>query len=120
VGDNLVEAVIADPTFGGVLVNWHESAAYLRLRLNSETRRSGDRRTFDLMQRLYKVAETIDEPSTQSPAIPTILRIDGREARLVSILCLFNTAQDPTLSSLRTELFHPINEESRILLARLI
>jgi len=38
-GDDLIAAIFADPTLGGVLVNWEEAIPHLHARLKTETRR---------------------------------------------------------------------------------
>ncbi|MEM9724028.1 MAG: helix-turn-helix domain-containing protein [Pseudomonadota bacterium] len=107
----LVAALAADPSLGGRLVNWREVSAHLAHRLAAEARRRDDRALAQIASELSAAARGSDERSESAApgdaALATILEINGARLSLVSLLSVFNTADDRTLADLRMELFFP-------------
>ena len=106
IGDSLVDAITADPTLGGHLINWEEAVAHLSHRLWGEGRTREDAATTAAATKLTQLSSRNSGAATMI-AIPTVLEIEGLTLSLTSVQALFNTAQDLTLTDLRVELFYP-------------
>lgn len=108
-GENLVEAMTADPTLGGHLINWEEAVAHLSHRLQGEGKTRMDAATTASAVKLTELSKRKGDGAS-TVAIPTVLQVGGLTLSLISIQALFNTAQDLTLADLRIELFYPIDQ----------
>lgn len=112
IGDSLIAAMQADPTRGGAIRNWQETASHLAARLGSEARRRGDAEAASAAKALAAHCPKGDLIPPAAPAVTTVLEIDGVTLELVSIQAVFNTASDLSLADLRTELFYPVDPDT--------
>lgn len=112
IGDNLIAAIARDPSLGGAIVNWRETALHLAQWLKGEARRRNDAETLSIADNLAALGNEKQRAAPAHAAINTELSLDGRRVELVSIQGAFHTANDLTLANLRMELLFPVDVES--------
>ncbi len=112
IGDSLIDAILKDPTCGGLVVNWQEVVSHLASRLNAEARRRHDHATAKAAEQLAAIVPQSNAETPMPAAIPTQITLKGRTISLISLQALFNTAEDLTLSDVRIELFFPADTQS--------
>lgn len=112
IGDNLIAAIAHDPSLGGAIVNWRETALHLAQWLKGEARRRNDADTLSIAEKLAVLGNEDLRTASVHAAINTELSLDGRRIELVSIQGAFHTANDLTLANLRMELLFPVDVES--------
>ncbi|WP_306120938.1 MULTISPECIES: helix-turn-helix domain-containing protein [unclassified Roseitalea] len=112
VGDNLIAAIARDPTMGGAIVNWRETALHLAQWLKGEAHRRNDADTLKIAENLAASGLEKFQVTPAPAAINTELSLDGHRIELVSIQGAFHTANDLTLANLRMELLFPVDAES--------
>lgn len=116
--DSLLERLCADPSLGGMLVNWPEAVGHLARRVRSEAARRGSRYHAEMAAMLRAQAAGAEDGSVTA-AIPTVFRYEEQEFAFFSMLALFNTAEDLLLRDVRIELFFPKDQATKDRLAAL-
>ena len=111
-GDNLVSALTADPSRGGLIESWRETVAHLSARLSAEARRRNDPKTAEAARALAAHWPHVDVSAPDTPAKTTVISLNRKRLELISIQAVFNTATDLSLADLRTELFYPVDANS--------
>ena len=112
--ENLVEALIYDNPKTSKIVNWHESALVVLMRLRHEINVLGGSRRLEeleenLTARLTPDDEVINVDENQ-PVLSTKFKVAGRVLSFFSIISQLSTIQDVTVGEFKVELMFPSDE----------
>lgn len=111
IGDNLLEALVANDALRGAIENLDEVTAHLGARLRTESaHRGGDPLLDRAIERLTAGPAATARDAASPPFTPTRYRIGDATLALVSTIAQFGAAEDIVLSNLRLELMFPADE----------
>ncbi|MEE9327027.1 MAG: helix-turn-helix domain-containing protein [Cocleimonas sp.] len=115
--NNLIEAIISDDPETSKIINWHESASAILMRLRYEINLLGANEYLEnLAQQLSKRLAPDNEwlgVDGEQVAISTRLQIKGKKLSFFSMITQLGTVQDAIVSELKVELMFPLDEQTR-------
>lgn len=113
---NLVEAIIADDPVTSKILNWHESALTILVRLRHEISMLGGSKRLEELEksltlRLAPVDNVLNIESQQA-VLSTKLQMPDATLSFFSIIAQLSTVQDVTVSEFKVELMFPTDKET--------
>jgi transcriptional regulator with XRE-family HTH domain len=113
---NLIEAIIDDDPEKSKIINWHESARTVLVRLRHEiSMLGGSERLEKLEKNLTSCLASEEEVLTISASQPVLsikLQLSDCILSFFSIIAQLSTVQDVTVSEFKVELMFPTDEET--------
>jgi len=111
---NLVEAIINDDPVHSKIINWHESALALLIRLRYEISMMGGSEYLESLEKQLSKCLAPDDDllmvSNQNVIQSTQIRLDDVELSFFSMIAQLGTVQDVTVSEYRVELMFPSDD----------
>ncbi len=114
---NLVEALICDNAKTSKILNWHESALVVLMRLRHEISVLGESsRLEELEENLTACLAPDDEViniDENQPVLSTKFKVAGCVLSFFSVISQLSTIQDVTVGEFKVELMFPSDEETK-------
>jgi len=114
---NLVEALISDSPTTSKIVNWHESALVVLVRLRHEISiLGGSSRLEELEEKLTACLSPNDETiniGENQVILSTKFKVNGYALSFFSVISQLSTIQDVTVSEFKIELMFPSDERTK-------
>lgn len=115
-GDSLLDAILDEERFAGVIENWSQVAHHMVQRLRTESAYLGgdpvlDEAISNLSEKLQDRRHEVD--TTQPAIIPTRYRTGDGTLSFFSTIAQFGTPEDLTLAELRIEMLFPADDVTK-------
>jgi len=113
---NLIEAIISDDPATSKIINWHESARTVLIRLRHEISILGGSKRLEGLEKKLALCLASDGANlaitASQPVLSIELQLSGSVLSFFSIIAQLSTVQDVTVSEFKVELMFPTDEST--------